>query len=91
MIFKPQQFHGEEPVVASENPTEAKLEQRVADALAASDGTGSEGLKVVASGGEIFLFGEVSSRNEIDRAVEVALAVPGVESITVRMHTDEAP
>jgi osmotically-inducible protein OsmY len=91
MIFKPQQFHGEKPVVAGKNPTEAKLEQRVADALAASDGTGSEGLKVVASGSEIFLFGEVSFRNEIDRAVEVALAVPGVEKVTVSMHSDEAP
>jgi osmotically-inducible protein OsmY len=91
MIFKPQRFHGETPVVADENPTEATLEQRVADALAVTEGTGAEGLRVVASGGEIFLFGAVASREEMDRAVEVALAVPGVEKVTVRMQSDEAP
>lgn len=91
MIFKPQRFHGETPVVADENPPETTLEQRVADALALTAGTGAEGLKVVASGGEIFLFGAVASRDEMDRAVEVVLTVPGVEKVTVRMQTDEAP
>lgn len=91
MIFKPQRFHGETPVVVDENPPETSLEQRVADALALTAGTGAEGLKVVASGGEIFLFGAVASRDEMDRAVEVVLTVAGVEKVTVRMQTDEAP
>lgn len=91
MLFKPQTFHGETPVVEDEHPTEAKLEQRVAEALAVTDGTGAEGLKVVASGGEVFLFGTITTRGEIDRAVEAALTVPGVEKVTVRMQSDEAP
>jgi osmotically-inducible protein OsmY len=91
MIFKPQTFHGERPVVTDESPVDASLEQRVADALATSDGIGAEMLKVVASGSEIFLFGNVGSRGEMDRAVEVALAVTGVEKVTVRMQSDEAP
>ena len=91
MIFKPQLFHGEAPTVVEENPTEATLEQRGADALASTQGTGAEGLRVVASGGEIFLFGAVSTRDEMDRAVEAALTVAGVEKVTVRMETDEAP
>lgn len=90
MIFKPQRFHGDAPAVAQEFPAEAQLEQRVAEALAASDGTGAEGLRVVATKGEIFLFG-VATRNEMDRAVEVALAVPGVEKVTVRMESGKGP
>jgi osmotically-inducible protein OsmY len=77
--------------VTEEFPTDAQLEQRVADALATSDGTGAEGLRVVAAGKEIFLFGTVATRDEMDRAVEVALAVPGVEKVTVRMESGEAP
>jgi len=91
VIFKPQTFHGERPVVESENTIDASLEQRVADALATSDGIGAEPLKVVASGTEIFLFGRVGGRGEMDRAVEVALAVPGVEKVTVRMESEGAP
>ena len=91
MIFKPQRFHGTAPEVAEEFPAEAELEQRVADALAASDGVGAEGLRVVATGKEILLFGGVAKREEMDRAVEVALAVPGVEKVTVRMESGEAP
>lgn len=91
MLFKPQTFHGEAPVVEDENPTEAKLEQRVAEVLALTDGTGAEGLKVVATGGEVFLFGAVATRGEIDRAVEAALTVPGVAKVTVRIQSDEAP
>lgn len=92
MIFKPQRFHGEAPEMADEFPTEAQLEQQVADALAASQGTGAEGLRVVASAGEILLYGVVGTRDEMARAVEVALAVPGVKKVTVRMESgDEAP
>ena len=90
MIFKPQRFHGDAPAVAQEFPAEAQLEQRVAEALAASDGTGAEALRVVATKGEILLFG-AATRDEMDRAVEVALAVRGVEKVTVRIESGEAP
>lgn len=91
MIFKPQRYHGERSTVEKENPTEATLERDVADALAVTEGLNADELRVVATGGEIFLFGSMNSRNEVDRAVEIALTVPGVEKVTVRMQTEEAP
>lgn len=90
MIFKPQRFHGDAPAVAQEFPAESQLEQRVAEALAACDGTGAEGLRLVATKGEIFLFG-AATRDEMDRAVEVALAVPGVDKVTVRIESSGTP
>jgi osmotically-inducible protein OsmY len=90
MIFKPQRVHGEPPAMTEEHPAEARLEQRVAGALAVSDGVGTEGLRVVADGGEIFLFGSIASRADLDRAVEVVLAVPGVQKVTTRLDGDEA-
>lgn len=91
MVFKPRRFHGEPPVVPDGAPATASLETRVAEALGANDSFGTEGLKVVASGGEIFLFGDLGTRGEIDRAIEAVMAVPGVEKVTVRMHTGETP
>lgn len=91
MVFKPRTFHGEPPVMPEEAPAAASLETRVAEALGANESFGAEGLKVVASGGEIFLFGDLGTRGEIDRAIEAVMAVPGVEKVTVRIHTEEAP
>ena len=91
MVFKPQQFHEENPVIAEEFPAEATLEQRVADALAISDGLDATELTVVAEGGDILLGGYISSRAEIDRAVEIALAVAGVEKVTVQMQAPGRP
>lgn len=91
MVFKPQQFHDERPVVANEFPAEASLEERVASALAVSDGLDATGLTVVAAGGEIFLGGQIASRRELDRAVEVCLAVAGVEKVTIRTQAPGTP
>jgi osmotically-inducible protein OsmY len=91
MVFKPQQLHEENPVIAEEFPVEAALEQRVAEALAISDGLDATELTVVAKGTEIFLGGHIGSRGEIDRAVEVALAVPGVGKVTVQMQAPSTP
>ena len=91
MVFKPQQFHDEKPEVADEFPIKATLEQRVADALAVAHGLDATELTVVAEGGEIFLAGHIGTRAELDRAVDVALAVPGVEKVTVKMQSPGAP
>jgi osmotically-inducible protein OsmY len=91
MVFKPQQFHEEDPVITDEFPAEAALEQRVAEAIAISGGLDATGLTVVAKGSEILLGGRIGSRREIDRAVEVALAVPGVEKVTVQMQSPGEP
>jgi osmotically-inducible protein OsmY len=91
MVFKPQQFHEENPVIADEFPAEATFEQRVADALATSDGLDATELTVIANGKDIILGGHIGSRHELDRAVEIALAVPGVEKVTVQMHAPGEP
>jgi osmotically-inducible protein OsmY len=91
MVFKPQQFHEENPLIAEEFPAEATLEQRVAEALAVSEGLDATELTVVVQGKEIFLGGHIGSRVELDRAVEVALSVPGVEKVTVQMQAPGAP
>lgn len=91
MVFKPQQFHEENSVISEEFPAQATLEQRVADALAISDGLDATELTVVANGGDILVGGYIGSRAEIDRAVEIALAVPGVEKVTVQMQAPGMP
>nr|MDH4441462.1 BON domain-containing protein [Rhizobium sp.] len=87
MIFKPQQFHGDDPATTHDVPAEATLEQRVADALAVSEGLDATELTVVAQGAEVFLGGYIGSRAEIDRAVEIALATDGVDKVTVQMQS----
>ncbi|PYB77556.1 MULTISPECIES: BON domain-containing protein [Rhizobium] len=91
MVFKPQQFHDENSAMADAFPVEASLEQQVAEALAISEGLDATELTVVATGGEIFLGGWIGSRDELDRAVEIALAVPGVQTVTVQMQSPGLP
>ncbi|TPP09805.1 BON domain-containing protein [Rhizobium glycinendophyticum] len=91
MVFKPQQFHEADPVITEEFPAAAALEQRVAEAIAISHGLDATELTVVAKGGEIVLGGRIGSRREIDRAVEVALAVSGVDKVTVQMQSPGEP
>ncbi|KPF42083.1 BON domain-containing protein [Rhizobium sp. AAP43] len=96
MIFKPQTFHGEEPVVANETPigampVDAILEEEAAQALALTEGVDATALTVTASKGEIFLLGRIGSREEIDRAIEALLAVPGVRKVTVQLETEDLP
>lgn len=91
MVFKPQQFHDEHPVITDEFPAEATLEQLVAEALATSDGLDASELTVVSQGGEILLGGYIGSRAEIDRAIEIVLAVNGVEKVTVQTRSPGQP
>lgn len=88
MIFKPQTFHGEAPTVEQQYPTEASLEEAAAAALAVTEGVDASDLKVKVTGGEIFLMGSVTRREEIDRAVETLLAVNGVEKVSVNVQCD---
>ena len=83
MVFKPQRFHEEKPEIAREFPEDAVLETAVADALAASEGLDATALKVVARRGEILLLGKLGGVEELERALEVALAVPGVMRVRV--------
>ena len=82
MVFKPQRFHEEKPVVELEHRNEEPLETAVARQLAVSQGIDASRLSVTASGTTIFLSGTVTDRGEIDPAIEIVLDVPGVEKIT---------
>ncbi|MGV8937291.1 MAG: BON domain-containing protein [Allorhizobium sp.] len=85
MVFKPQTFHGDEPEVETEGEThmQSEIETAVADLLAVSDGIDATGIAVICSGDEIFLHGRVAFAEEIARAVDVAMSVPGVGKVTV--------
>ncbi len=82
MVFKPQRFHDEKPVVELEHDNQEPLETAVARQLAVSQGIDASRISVTASGATIFLSGSLMDAGEIDRAIEIVLAVPGVEKIT---------
>ena len=82
MVFKPQRFHDEKPVVELEHDNQEPLETAVAHQLAISQGIDASRISVTASGTTIFLSGSLLDEAEIDRAIEIVLAVPGVEKIT---------
>ncbi|TRL38766.1 BON domain-containing protein [Rhizobium straminoryzae] len=82
MVFKPQTFHAEQPVVTAENPPDAQLETRVAEALASAGGLDPTNLAVTVEGTTVILTGSVLLPGESDRAAEVALSVAGVTSVT---------
>jgi len=91
MVFKPQRFHDDEPVAEIDHPSEASLEIAAAKAIAISQGLDASELTVIARGQEIVLGGRITSRSEIDRAVEIILSVPGVSKVTVNVASDETP
>lgn len=82
MVFKPQRFHDEKPIVELEHHNEEPLETAVARQLAVTQGIDASRLTVTASGATIFLSGTMMDEAEIDRTIEIVLAVPGVEKIT---------
>ncbi|MCM2472663.1 BON domain-containing protein [Rhizobium sp. CG5] len=90
MVFKPQKFNGEEPVRSNpEPPTEVVLETSVAEQLAVSDGVDASSVSATAIKGEIVLSGTVGSAEEVDRAIQVALDVPGVDKVSVNLAIGE--
>lgn len=88
MVFKPQTFHGEPPVVETDHETESALEQKVADLLAISDGVDASDIRVTEDDGAIILSGHVAQPSEIDRAVEIAWSVPGVRSVVIKLRVN---
>jgi osmotically-inducible protein OsmY len=78
MVFKPQSFHEEEPVVEQEFPPDAALETRVAAALASAGGLDATDVSVIVEGSVVTLRGTVLLSGEVVRAEEVALSVAGV-------------
>jgi osmotically-inducible protein OsmY len=82
MVSKPASFFGEQPEIEIENKNHATLEIDVADALAISGGVDASDVYVTAKGSAIVLSGIVATPGEVERATEVAKAVPGVAAVT---------
>ncbi|PZU84376.1 MAG: transporter [Shinella sp.] len=83
MVFKPPRFHEEIPEIESENPDHEPLESAVARALAIAQGVDASDITVTATGNTITLSGNLFWSDEVDRAIEVAMSVPGVERVNV--------
>lgn len=90
MVFKPQRFFGEKPEVEIEFSDREPLETAVARLLAVSDGVDASDISVTATGSAVFLSGGVTWPEEIDRAVEIALSVPGVEKVDADLAAEYA-
>lgn len=86
MVFKPPRFHEEIPEIEIENPDRELLESAVARALAVAQGVDASDLSVTATGGEILLSGNLLWSDELDRAIEVAMSVPGVNKVSVSIE-----
>jgi osmotically-inducible protein OsmY len=81
MVFKPQTFHEQEPTVEREVPPQAMLETDVAAALAGAGGLDATDVTVTVKGSQANLAGTVLRPQEVTRAEEVALSVPGIRSV----------
>ena len=85
MVQKPPLVFGEKPQIEVEFNNKELIESAVATALAVSDGIDATGVTVTAIDHEIVLMGTVMWPQEIDRAVEIALSVPGVRKVSVNI------
>ncbi|UVC08108.1 BON domain-containing protein [Rhizobium sp. TH2] len=86
MVFKPQTFHDVPPQAEIDNPTQAGLEARVAEALARAGAADSSQVEVTVEGSVVILTGTVGTSPEIGTVAEVAARVPGVASVDNRVQ-----
>ena len=86
MVFKPQTFHEVPPQVEIDNPTQAALEARVAEALARTGTADASQVEVTVKGFVVTLTGTVATSPEIGTVAEVAARVPGVISVENRVE-----
>jgi osmotically-inducible protein OsmY len=86
MVFKPQTFHHEPPQAEIDDPTEAALEARVAEALARVGSADASQVAVTVAGGVVTLTGNVGFPREVDTIAEAAARIPGVEAVDNRVQ-----
>jgi osmotically-inducible protein OsmY len=68
MVFKPQTFHEIPPQAEMDNPTDARLEADVAEALARAGLVDASRVSVTTSGAVVTLDGLVGSHREVETA-----------------------
>ena len=90
MVFKPQTFHEIPPQVELDNPTDAKLEAAVAEALGRTGLVDATRVGVTTKGAVVTLEGFVGSRLEVETAGEVAACVQGISSVDNRLQVQAA-
>ena len=90
MVFKPQTFHEIPPQVEMDNPTDARLEAAVAEALGRAGLVDATRVSVTTSGAVVTLDGFVGSRLEVEAAGEVAASVEGISSVDNRLQVQGA-
>jgi hypothetical protein len=86
MVFKPQTFHEVPPQTEIDNPTQAGLEARVAEALARTGAADASQVEVTLEGSVVTLTGTVGTLPEVETVAEVAARVPGVGSVDNRVE-----
>ncbi|QRM53401.1 BON domain-containing protein [Sinorhizobium sp. BG8] len=86
MVFKTGTFHGEKPE-HFDGPHPAWLESAVAENLAAAGDVDASDITVTCRGTRVILTGNVASEEEAQRAVAVAGATKGVESVENRLSS----
>lgn len=85
MVLKPPTFHGDEPEIEKEVPTEYELEAHVAEALATAGSLDASDVTVRCEGSTIILDGMVILHREVEEANAVAQSVPGVTDVINRI------
>lgn len=85
MVFKPQTFHEVPPQAEIDNPTQAGLEVRVAEALARAGSADASQVEVTVGESVVTLTGTVATSPEVGIVGEVAARVPGVTSVENRV------
>jgi osmotically-inducible protein OsmY len=90
MVFKPQTFHETPPQAEQDDPTDAVLEARVAEALGRAGLVDASRVSVTTMGAIVTLDGFVGSPYEVDAAGEVAGKVEGVGGVDNRLQVQAA-
>jgi len=86
MVFKPQTFHEVPPQAEIDNPTQAGLEARVAEALARVGSADASQVNVTVDGSIVTLTGQVGTAVEIGTVGDAAAGVSGVRSVENRVE-----
>jgi osmotically-inducible protein OsmY len=90
MVFKPQTFHETPPQVELDNPTDAKLEVAVAEALGRAGLVDATRVSVTTKDAVVTLDGFVGSSLEVETAGEVAASVKDIRSVDNRLQVQTA-
>jgi osmotically-inducible protein OsmY len=85
MVQKAPKFHQAKSAIEALHPTAATLEAEVSSALAMSGQADASDVEVTADGSTILLSGRLRAVEEIERCIDIAKSVGGVERVVSRL------